>query len=184
MDDAMSETSAMFNLLRQSADPAVAEAIERFVAEAPDHMLVRLNALAFAASHQLNEELVIAAFLHASKIGIFDISWNVLCPDCGGVLDSNATLKTVRNDEYFCATCDSNYQPDLDELVEVTFTVSPRVRPIAAHHPDQLSAPEYLRQVHYGSLLDLPSNFEEIFEEITLEALDSFPPACSFWPIR
>jgi class 3 adenylate cyclase len=168
----MSETSAMFNLLRQSADPKVAEAVERFVGEAPDHMLVRLNALAFASAHQLDEELVVAAFLHASKIGIFDISWNVLCPDCGGVLDSNATLKTVRSEAYFCATCDSNYEPDLDELVEVTFTVSPRVRAIAAHHPDELSAPEYLRQVHYGSLLDLPSNFEDIFEQITLESLE------------
>ena len=80
----------------------------------------------------------IAAFLHATRIGMFDIAWNVLCPGCGGVLDTNATLKTVQKDEYVCALCADAYTPTLDEMVEVTFTVSPRVRRIAAHNPDEL----------------------------------------------
>jgi hypothetical protein len=25
--------------------------------------------------------------LHATRVGLFDLSWNVLCPGCGGVLD-------------------------------------------------------------------------------------------------
>ena len=83
----------MFGLLRQSADPEAVDAIERLVAEAPDHKLVRINALAFAAQHGLDEERVIAAFLHAAKIGIFDLSWNVLCPGCGGVLDSGSNAE-------------------------------------------------------------------------------------------
>ena len=37
----------------------------------------------------------IAAFLHAARLGIFELSWNVLCPGCGGVLDAGATLKSV-----------------------------------------------------------------------------------------
>ena len=94
----MSETQAMFALLRQSADPAAVDAIERLVQEAPDRELCRINVLAFAAQQRLDEERVIAAFLHAAKIGMFDMSWNVLCPGCGGVLDSNATLKTVQQD--------------------------------------------------------------------------------------
>ena len=60
---------------------------------------------AFASKHGLDEERAIAAFLHAARVGMFDISWNVLCPGCGGVLDTNATLKTVQKDEYTCALC-------------------------------------------------------------------------------
>ena len=56
---------------------------------------------------------------------MFDISWNVLCPGCGGVLDTNATLKTVQKDEYACALCADGYSPTLDEMVEVTFTDQP-----------------------------------------------------------
>ena len=86
---------------------------------------------------------MVAAFLHAARIGMFDMSWNVLCPGCGGVLDSNATLKTVQKDEYVCALCADFYAPTLDEMVEVTFTVSPRVRKIAAHTPNELPFSEY-----------------------------------------
>ena len=83
---------------------------------------------------------MVAAFLHAARIGMFDMSWNVLCPGCGGVLDTNATLKTVQKDEYVCALCADAYAPTLDEMVEVTFTVSPRVRKIAAHTPGRTAS--------------------------------------------
>jgi class 3 adenylate cyclase len=168
----MSESQSMFSLLRQSADPAAVDAIERMVADAPDHLLARVNVIDFASRNGLNEEKVIAAFLHAAKLGIFDISWNVLCPGCGGVLDSNASLKTVHSEEYVCALCAADYEPTLDEMVEVTFTVNSRVRKIAAHSPHELPPVEYFRQIYFGSGLDLPGNFEELFEQITLESLE------------
>ena len=128
-------------MLRQSAQPnVIVDAIERLVREAPDRKLSRINALAFAAGEGLDEEQTINAFLHASRLGLFEMSWNVLCPGCGGVLDANTSLKTVQSDEYTCALCAAGYEPTLDEMVEVTFTVSPRVRRIEAHNPHQLSA--------------------------------------------
>jgi len=168
----MNEATPLFSALRQSADPAAAAAIERAVAEAPERDLSRINALAFAAQHGLNEERVIAAFLHAARLGIFELSWNVLCPGCGGVLESGATLRTVDHDAYNCALCARAYEPTLDEMVEVTFTVSPRVRRIAAHSPDDLPAPEYFRQIFWGSGIELPDELDKVFEEITLESLE------------
>src|SRR5947207_12279931 len=99
------ETDRLFTVLRQSAKAEPVSAIEKLVAAAPDRELCRINALAFAAEHQLDEEDVIAAFLHAARLGIFDMSWNILCPACGGVLDSGATLKTVKQAEYTCVLC-------------------------------------------------------------------------------
>lgn len=171
----MNEVQAMFDLLRQSADPAVADAIVRLVANGSDRSLVRVNALAFAAEAGMDVDRSIAGFLHAARVGLFDMSWNVLCPGCGTVVESNASLKSVHNGEYNCALCAADYEPTLDEMVEVTFTVSPRVRRVEAHHPDQLSPMEYMRQVHCSSQLDLPENFEELFDEIALEALE-LPP--------
>ena len=127
----MSEADALFALLRQSADAPSVAAIERLVRDAPDRELCRVNALAFAARNSLDPERVIAAFLHAARVGLFELSWNVLCPGCGGVLGANASLKTVHAEAYNCALCAADYEPTLDEMVEVTFTVSPRVRRIA-----------------------------------------------------
>ena len=130
-----SETNTLLNALRKSAKPKPVSAIEKLIQDAPDRDLRRINALAFAAKHKLNEEDVIAAFLHGARLGIFDMSWNILCPACGGVLDSGATLKTVKQAEYMCVLCAEGCEPTLDEIVEVTFTISPRVRRIAAHDP-------------------------------------------------
>src|SRR5579864_8581732 len=129
------EAQALFAALRQAADREAADAIERSVAEEPDQDLCRVNALDFAARRHLDEERVIAAFLHAARLGVFELSWNVLCPGCGGVLDANATLKTITRTDYACGLCASGYKPTLDDMVEVTFTVSRRVRRIAAHEP-------------------------------------------------
>ncbi|MDQ6438236.1 adenylate/guanylate cyclase domain-containing protein [Mesorhizobium sp. LHD-90] len=169
----MSEINALFSLLRNAGDPKVAEAIETLVTQGSDRQLCRVNALAFAERNGLDEERAIAGLLHAASIGIFDISWNVLCPGCGGVLDSNATLKTVARDEYVCSLCAEGYSPTLDEMVEVTFTVSPRVRRIAAHSPEELPLLEYLRQLYWGSGVDLPEDdYAETIESMVLEHVE------------
>lgn len=172
----MTEAQALFRTLRQSADRDVVAAIERLVQEAPDRELNRLNALAFAAAHGLGEDRVIAAFLHAARLGMFELSWNVLCPACGGVLDAGASLKTVHREEYACALCAAGYEPTLDEMVEVTFTVTPRVRRIVAHAPDDLQAIEFYRQMFWGSGIDLPDDaFEKALADIALELIE-LPP--------
>src|SRR6476646_6872689 len=171
----MSETEALFSVLRQSSDPACASAIEEAVRDALDRDLCRVNPITFAAKHGLDEERTIAAFLHASRLGIFELSWNVLCPGCGGVLEAGTTLKTINRDEYDCGLCAAGYEPTLDEMVEVTFTVSPRVRRIAAHSPDTLPEVEYYRQIFWSSGVDLPETLGASLAEFTIDSIE-LPP--------
>ncbi len=172
----MTEAQNLFTALLQSADPDVVSAIEALVRDAPDRSLNRINVLAFAEQRDLDEERVIAAFLHAARLGLFELSWNVLCPGCGGVLGAGTSLKTVRQAEYACALCAAGYEPTLDEMVEVTFTVTPRTRRIAAHSPQDLPALEYYRQIFWSSGIDLPDDaFEKAIQDITLELVE-LPP--------
>ena len=146
----MSEAKSLYSVLRQSADPDRVAAIEELVRDAPDRTLCRVNVLDFAAKTGLDEERAIAAFLHAARLGLFELSWNVLCPSCGGVLEAGTTLKSVDREEYHCAWCAAGYQPILDEIVEVTFTVSRRVRRIAAHDPNELPFAENCGWGHHA----------------------------------
>src|SRR2546428_5049004 len=168
------EIEALFSVLRQSAKAEPVSAIEKLIEDAPDRELCRINALAFAAEHKLDEEDVIAAFLHSARRGIFDMSWNILCPGCGGVLDSGTTLKTVNQAEYKCALCAAGYEPTLDEIVEVTFTISPRGRKIAAHNPETLPWIEYYKQGYWSSGFDLPDDetLAKLIKEITLDTIE------------
>jgi class 3 adenylate cyclase len=172
-----SETESLFASLRQSAKREAADAIESLVREAPERELCRVNALAFAAKYSLDLEDAIAAFLHAARCGLFELAWTVLCPGCGGVLDSGTSLRTVHQREYACALCAAGYEPTLDEMVEVTFTVSPQVRRIAAHDPQTLPVNEYYRQIFCSSGVDLPDEeaLDKILEEVILDSVE-LPP--------
>src|SRR5580693_820797 len=169
----MSDIQAQFAVLKQTADPLVAEAIERLIQKGEDRELNRINVLDFAAKNGLNEERVISGFLHASRLGLFDLTWNVLCPGCGGVLDAHSTLKSLRHDDYHCGLCASGYEASVDEQVEVAFTVSPRVRRIAAHDPNSLPIWEYFKQVFWSSGVDFnEESFAALSNEVTLDTLE------------
>jgi len=173
----MSDAEPLFTILRQSADADAVAAIERLVRDAPDRALNRINVLDFAATRGLNEERAIAGLLHAARLGLFDLSWNVLCLSCGGVLDSNTTLNSVDRDRYNCAFCAAGYEPTLDETIEVTFTVNSRIRKIAAHDPNTLPIWDYYHQIFWSSGVDLPDieTFSRLIQDVTLDSVE-LPP--------
>jgi class 3 adenylate cyclase len=154
----MSGSEARFNVLRQSADARAVAAIEQLIESGTDRDLNRINVLDFAARGDMPVGVALDAFLHATRLGLFEMSWNVLCPGCGGVLNANHTLKTIQQHQYACALCATGYEPSLDEMVEVSFTVSPRVRKIAAHSPDALPMWEYVRQMYWSSGIEFPAD--------------------------
>src|ERR1700730_12532859 len=169
----MSDAQAQFSVLKQTADRAVADAIQQLVEKGEDHELNRINLLDFSARTGLDEERVISGFLHASRLGLFDLTWNVLCPGCGGVLDAHSTLKSLRHDDYHCGLCACGYEASVDEQVEVAFTVSPRIRRIAAHDPNTLPVWECFKQVFWSSGVDLnQESFASLTDEVTLDTLE------------
>jgi len=172
----MNDTGSLFSVLAQTVDAPVAAAIERLVKSGKDHELNRINVLDFAAREGLDEERAIAGFLHASRLGIFDLTWNVLCPGCSGVLGAHETLKQLSADQYECALCAAGYEASVDDQVEVAFTVTPRVRRIAAHDPSTLPLWDYCRQIFWSSGVDISDeSFSRLVNEATLEAIE-LPP--------
>ena len=169
----MSDITAQLSVLKQTADPAVADAIAELIDKGDDRELNRINLLDFSSRRGLDEERVISGFLHASRLGLFDLTWNVLCPGCSGVLDAHDTLKSLRPDDYHCGLCSCGYEPSVDEQVEVAFTISPKIRRIAAHDPNTQPLWEYYRQVFWSSGIDLDNDsFASLTEEVTLDSLE------------
>jgi class 3 adenylate cyclase len=151
----MSDIGVQADVLRRTADPAVADAIARLIEDGEDHELNRVNVLDFSERTGLDEEKVISGFLHAARLGLFDLTWNVLCPGCSGVLGAHDTLKSLRDDDYQCGLCACGFEASVDEQVEVSFTVRSTVRRIAAHDPDTLPLWDYYTQIFWSSAIDL-----------------------------
>src|SRR3979490_766446 len=124
----MSEAETLFAALRQSTDGGVVDMLARMVRGAPDHALNKMNALDLAAKEGLDEERVIAALLNAVGLGMFEMTWNVMCPSCAGVLSANKSLKTLNSAQYNCVFCAAGYETPLANLAEETFPVTPGAR--------------------------------------------------------
>lgn len=171
------EVEARYQALEQGAPAGFAPALRKFVTEGSDRELNRVNVLDFAARYGVDEEEAITGFVHAARAGLFDLSWNLLCPGCGGVLGANATLKSLRKDEYHCAICTVGYTPTLDEMVEASFSVNRRARRIAGHAPESLPFWEYLRQFFWSSGLELPdgAEFDRLAARIALDTVELAP---------
>ena len=171
----MADTSGHWEFLRQAADGDVVAALSAEVEMGEDRALNRINPLAFASSRNLSEDATITALVHAARLGLFDMTWNMMCPGCGGVLDTGDALKAISRAQYHCSLCTRDCEPILDELVEVTFTVNPRIRRIAAHNPDSLPIEDYVRQIYFSSAFDSPDNLLKAIEDASLDLLELGP---------
>ena len=119
--------------------PRLISKLESHIRSADDPALFRINAFSFAKERNLSETEIIDLFLHATALGLFSMDWSLYCPQCCCVVESFRSLKGLHN-HYHCAFCQVGFEAALDEYIAVAFTVSPDIRRIAFHDPDQLSA--------------------------------------------
>ncbi len=165
----MVDTDTIFESLAPQVEPKTLAAIRELIDRGGDAALSRINPLRFAGEHSLGEADAIGSFVRATHAGLFDLSWSVLCPGCAGTLLSGHALQDITESHYNCALCRRDSAPVLDENVEVTFTVSPRVKKIAAHTPGALSFWDYAQQINWSSGIELPSDVSEVMGGAVLD---------------
>lgn len=94
-------------------------------------------------------------FLHAARAGLVDMHRDILCRHSGLVLESFGKLRALRS-HFVCGLCDIDGQTDLDDFIEVSFSVSWQVRRLALHDPDNLSIEDLHWKVKFASSGRLP----------------------------
>ena len=107
----------------------VIRAVADFVATAPDKFMQRLRPLQIAYRYHLPETETIEFFLRATRCGLFNLSWDLLCPTCRGDKAKFATLAELENSAH-CDYCNIDYGSDFAKNVELTFRPVPSVRKI------------------------------------------------------
>jgi len=156
--------------------PRVIAKFETLVRSADELSLYRVDPLAFARDRAVADGEAIDLFLHATRCGLFDMSWDVLCPQSGMVLDSFGALRTLKT-HYVCGLCDVTGDTDLDDFIKVSFSLSPQVRRLSFHDPGSLSVEDFhwkLRFAGDGRLSGQPVRF--------LDVLRGFVRSMAFLP--
>lgn len=116
-------------IVQQGADPGLVARLEEFLEHSDDLSLQRIRPYALADHWGVNRRAVLEVFLRATRAGIFDMSWDLLCPSCRGITEGHTNLGEVRGRSH-CSTCRIDFTVNFDHNIEVVFRPNPSVRPV------------------------------------------------------
>ena len=110
-----------------SLDQRVVVQLLRHLLEAGDEDVVHMRPYTLARRWQTERAETLRVFLHATRAGVLDLSWDVMCPNCRISKAESGTLAQVSR-LIHCETCCIAYEANLDRYVELRFRVNPGVR--------------------------------------------------------
>ena len=109
---------------------AIAERLADFLEQGDDLAVSRIRAYKLADDWQEPRRVVLEVCLRATRIGLLDFQWDLLCPLCRGPQESGRSLKDIQTDVH-CDTCKIDFTVNFDRYVELTFLPNPAVRRVS-----------------------------------------------------
>lgn len=103
--------------------------LEDFLERADDLSLQRIRPYTLADRWNVNRRPALEMFLRATRAGILDMSWDLLCPSCRGITEGHSSLAEVHGDSH-CNTCQIDFTTHFDHNIEVVFKPNASVRPV------------------------------------------------------
>jgi len=160
-----------------SFPPGLLEQFGRWVRTADDAELFRFNPLAWAARHEIDEDQAVDLLLHATKVGILEMSWGVVCPSCGVLITTPGGLRALGPNPH-CRICRVDVSGALDDRVEVVFSAAPGIRDLRFYDSRRIDFRRDGHSLFFSPSLVITDQFKEIsshFAEMT-RAEFSIPP--------
>jgi class 3 adenylate cyclase len=111
---------------------AIAERLADFIEHGDDLAVSRIRAYKLADDWNEPRRLVLEVCLRATRAGLLDFQWDLLCPLCRGAQQSGVSLKDIQTDVH-CAACQIDFTINFDRYVELTFRPNAAVRRVETH---------------------------------------------------
>ena len=146
-------------VVEQGTDPQLVNLLEEYLDHADDLSLQRIRPYALADSWKVNRRSVLEMFLRATRAGIMDMYWDLLCPSCRGITEGHTNLAEVHGTSH-CNSCQIDFSVNFDHNIEVVFRPNASVLKI-----------DYVAAFCVGS----PQLQPHVFMSQTVSALRSLP---------
>jgi class 3 adenylate cyclase len=125
---AVLETGLSTLIADKLPEPLIAQ-LRTLLIESPDVELSHLRPFAVAKQWRANRWDVLKIFLHATRAGLLNLRWEVLCPNCRSTrLPRTSSLARLARAAH-CDVCNIRFDAEFDKSVELKFSVHPGVRP-------------------------------------------------------
>lgn len=114
-------------LADEAADLETFERLVEFIQQADDLELARIKPYKLADDWQRPRRAVLESCLRATRLGLLDLQWDLLCPLCRGPQESDSSLRDIDSPVH-CDTCRIDFTVNFDRFVELTFHPNAAIR--------------------------------------------------------
>ena len=114
-------------LCSQGASPEIVKRLSEMVGQADDLTLGRIRSHALADYWGVPRRDVLEICLWATRTGLLDLQWDLVCPHCRGAKQTSASLGGIQSQVY-CDNCNIDFRVSFDQTVELTFRPNPAIR--------------------------------------------------------
>ncbi|MCB2055823.1 MAG: adenylate/guanylate cyclase domain-containing protein [Geminicoccaceae bacterium] len=129
-EEALRRLEAAVEALQQTPrHHGLAERLAALVRTAPETEVARIRPLALAARWAVEPRRVVELCLEATRAGLLDLRWDILCPRCRAAKAVVHALDELPKGAH-CGTCNIDYERDFARNVELSFRPAPTIRPI------------------------------------------------------
>ncbi|MBD0371258.1 MAG: hypothetical protein ICV60_10520 [Pyrinomonadaceae bacterium] len=116
-------------LREQGASPEIIRKLAELIEQADDLTLARIRSHALADYWGFPRKDVLETCLWATRVGLLDLQWDLLCPHCRGAAASSRSLTGI-SAQVYCESCDVDFMVNFDNTTELTFRPNPSIRQI------------------------------------------------------
>lgn len=115
------------NLINKGISKEAVKSVFDWIKTASDNDLDRIRIKEVSRNLNLDPDEILFLFLQACRLGIFTLSWDIVCPHCRGVRTSLTRLSDLpAKDE--CEVCEIDFDTTGVNSIEVTFHLHPSIR--------------------------------------------------------
>lgn len=100
-----------------------------YILNQDEDKLYRLKVLKIAEELNVNCHKLLVMCLYGVKLGLLELSWDVICPHCKGVRQEIPYLSQIPQ-KGFCEVCKIDFENNKEDSIEVVFHIHPQIRKV------------------------------------------------------
>jgi class 3 adenylate cyclase len=105
----------------------IVDKLAAFIEQEDDFAVARFRPYELADRWEESRQKVLEACLLATRAGLLDLQWDLVCPLCRGAKETNTSLKEIATSVH-CSTCKIDFTVNFDRFVELTFRPNAAIR--------------------------------------------------------
>ncbi len=139
-------------------DPEIVDRFIDYILKAPDSALFRMRPFGLAEKLGVERSALLTVMLHATKLGLINMTWDIICPHCQGIRERADHLWSV-NKRSSCEVCEIDFETSSINALEISFHINPYILKV---EPVYYCSAEPAKKPHmkFQKLLNPSESFE------------------------